>query len=489
MNISILKKIWILAAVVLSLMASIWIALTYYNQQTQEQYNDILQRYIRMNEASIASKELISSLNNYLHSPEPAQKEVLGTSKQKVREAKYEVYKLRNTDNDFELSNYINLMDSLTETVDRTLLLQAEKDTEEAGKTFAEATRISMYISEMTLTLIDKELNTYYPFYQGIMEKSEALKRLGLWLLLLITFLLIMFTYWFSLSITRPLLSLSRAAKELSRGRFDLKIEVQSSDEISFLAKMFERMRVNINNLIMEIQEKAQLEKELQDNKLLLQESQLRSLQSQINPHFLFNTLDTISKKAYLEGSEETSDLLVNVAGLLRYNLKRLNRSVTLYEEVRVLHQYVEIQKARFSERLQFHSEIDESCLHIQVPGLTLQPIIENAVIHAVEPREEGGVILFAIRDETDHVCVVFKDDGPGIPEHIVYSILNEQDVEFSGHSTGIGFSNVVQRLRLFYHVPNVIQIESISGVGTKVILNLPKIRSSENDVQSTDRG
>ncbi|MBO2943500.1 sensor histidine kinase [Paenibacillus sp. F411] len=489
MNISILKKIWILAAVVLSLMASIWIALTYYNQQTQEQYNEILQRYISMNEASIASKELISSLNNYLHSSETAQKEVLGTSKQKIHEAKYEVYKLRNADNEFELSNYIHMMDSLAEAADRTLVLQAEKDTEEVGQTFAEATRISMYISEMTLTLINKELNTYYPFYQGIMEKSEALKRLGLWLLLLITFLLIIFTYWFSLSITRPLLSLSRAAKELSQGRFDLKIEVQSSDEISFLAKMFERMRVNINNLIIEIQEKAQLEKELRDNKLLLQESQLRSLQSQINPHFLFNTLDTISKKAYLEGSEETSDLLVNVAGLLRYNLKRLNRSVTLYEEVRVINQYIEIQKARFSERLHFHSEIDESCMHIQIPGLTLQPIIENAITHAVEPRELGGVIQFRIRDETDYVCVIIEDDGPGIPEHLIHSILNEQEIEVSSHSTGIGFSNVVQRLRLFYHISNVIVIQSTSGAGTKVILNLPKIRGSENDVQNTGRG
>ncbi len=135
---------------------------------------------------------------------------------------------------------------------------------------------------------------------------------------------------------------------------------------------MFDRMRLNINNLISEIQQKAELEKELQQNKLLLQESQLLSLQSQINPHFLFNTLDTLSKKAYMEGSEETSDLLASVAGLLRYNLKRLDRSVTLYEEVNVLRQYMEIQKARFTERLRFTEEIDESCLYVQVPGLNL---------------------------------------------------------------------------------------------------------------------
>ncbi|MGG1877153.1 sensor histidine kinase [Paenibacillus campinasensis] len=488
MKMSIQHKIWLLAAVVLVIMASIWAALTYYNQQTQDQYNNILQRYIQMNDASIASKELVAALNNYLVTPAQEQRALLQEAIDHIRQSKYEMYRLRNTDNDAELSSVVHLMDSLVETTDRTLLLRSENDPEATSTTFAEATRLSLYISEMTLTLIDKELNTYNPFYRGIIERTEALKQLGVWLLLLITFLLAVFTYWFSHSITRPLLSLSRAAKEISRGRFDLRIEVNSNDEISFLAKMFERMRVNINNLIMEIQEKAQLEKELQQSRLLLQESQLRSLQSQINPHFLFNTLDTISKKAYLEGSEETSDLLVNVAELLRYNLKRLNRSVTLYDEVRVLHQYIEIQTARFAERLQFQADIDERCLYIQLPGLTLQPLIENAVIHAVEPREEGGIIRFIVKDEAEHVRVVIEDDGPGIPEAKIRSIVAGVDTGSGGHSTGIGFSNVVQRLKLFYQGADVIHIKSAQGAGTTIILTLPK-RGNEEHVQSSDCG
>ena len=486
---SIQKKIWVLVIVVLSIMAAIWIALTFYNQKTQDQYNDILQRYLRMNEATLASQQLVAALNDYLLSPTPERLERLQASKENMGRTKIEADRLRNADNDFELSNYVHMIDSLIETTDRSLLFQSENDAEAAANAFAEATRISMYISEMTLTLIDKELKTYDRFYRGIIEQSEALKRLGIWLLLLITLLLMLFTYWFSSSITRPVLTLIQAAKELSRGRFDLKIEVQSNDEISFLAKMFDRMRININNLILEIQEKAQLEKELQQSKLLLQESQLRSLQSQINPHFLFNTLDTISKKAYLEGSEETSDLLVNVAGLLRYNLKRLDRSVTLYDEVRVLQQYIEIQKARFSERLKFDTDIDVSCLHVQIPGLTLQPIVENAVIHAVEPREEGGTVRFRVIDGPERVTVEIEDDGPGISASTVKEIIEGNAVETESHSTGIGFSNVVKRLRLFYGVPDVLDIESAVGAGTKVILKLPKTRGNEAYVQSADRG
>lgn len=479
---SIQRKIWTLAAIVLFIMIAIWVTLTYYNQKTQDQYNDILQRYLRMSEVTGASQQTVTALNNYRNKPTEANLGLLDRSKEQLRRARLDVIDLRNADNDFAITNYMNLIDSLLETTDRSLLFQSEKESEDSENAFNEATRISKYISEMTLTLIDTELRTYDRFYRGIIEQSAELKKLGVWLLLTITLLMLLFTYGFSLSITRPIQKLTQAAKELSRGRFDLKVEVKSNDEISFLAKMFERMRININNLISEIQQKAQLEHELQQNKLLLQESQLRSLQSQINPHFLFNTLDTLSKKAYLEGSEETSDLLASVAGLLRYNLKRLDRSVTLYEEVKVLRQYMEIQKARFTDRLRFETDIDDTCLHVQIPGLTLQPIVENAVIHAVEPSEDGGTIRFSLRDDgEDRVTVEIADDGPGMPELKVRQILEEHQVEAEGHSTGIGFSNVVRRLRLFYGMDDVIEIAS-GPKGTTVVLHIPKTRRFDSD-------
>ncbi|WP_276355477.1 sensor histidine kinase [Cohnella caldifontis] len=477
---SIQKKIWSLAGIVLFIMVAIWMTLTYYNRQTLEQYNGILQRYLRLNEVTNASQQTVAELNNYLLLPNSNRLGQLESGRERLRRAKIDILDLRNGENDFALTNYANLIDSLLEATDRSLMFQSEKETEDSSLAFTEATRISKYISDMTLTLLDTDLKTYDRFYRGIIEKSTALTQLGVWLLLTITFLLLIFTYLFSLSITRPVRKLTQAAKELSRGRFDLRVEVASNDEISFLAKMFERMRININNLIQEIQQKAQLEKELQQSKLLLQESRLRSLQSQIHPHFLFNTLDTLSKKAYLEGAEETSDLLASVAGLLRYNLRRLDRAVSLSEEVGVLRQYVEIQKARFSDRLQFRAEIDESCLHVRIPGLTLQPIVENAVIHAVEPKEEGGVIVFRIEGGPDRVTIEIADDGPGIPAERIERMLEGGDAGPEGHSTGIGFGNVVQRLRLFYGMDDVIGIVSENGKGTKVVLTIPRTGSAE---------
>ncbi|WP_458118597.1 sensor histidine kinase [Paenibacillus sp. Z6-24] len=487
--IGIQRKIWTLTAVVMFIMVVIWITLTYYNQKTQEQYNDILQRYLYMNEVTTASQQMVTSLNHYLLTPTEANLSSLRSKEHKLRNARWSVALLRNGQNDFALTSYVNLIDSLIESAERSVMFQTEKETEDSAQAFSEATRISRYISEMTLKLLDMDINTYERSYREMIAQSSAFKQLGVLILLTMTFLLLLFTYWFSLSITRPVEQLTRAAQELAKGRFDLQVKVQSTDEISFLARMFEHMRININNLIIEIQQKAQLESELQRNKLLLRESQLRSLQSQINPHFLFNILDTLSKKAYMEGAEETSDLLVNVAGLLRYNLKRLDRAVTLYDEVKVMQQYMEIQKARFTDRLHLQTDIDTDCLYVPIPGLTLQPIIENAIIYAVEPSEQGGTIRVSIQDSNEYVKIEIADDGPGMSSERIQQILEEQPVENEGQSTGIGFSNVVQRLHLFYGTADVVDIQSIPGQGVRVIIKIPKKGRMETNDEAADRG
>lgn len=482
------RKIWLLVSVMLLIMGIIWMMLTYYNQQTQEQTNTILQRYLRMNEVTIASQKIITDLNNYLLDPSEVHKAQIEKSIKTIEEVQQDVAKLRNEENAFSVTNYIYLIDSLVETTNRSILFSEEQELEGSTNEFNEANRISLYISEMTLTILDRELKTYNLFYREIINQSEELKRLGIWILLLVTAVLLLATYWFSLSITKPVHQLTKAANELAQGRFNQKIIVESSDEIAFLAQTFDEMRININDLILEIQQKAQLEHELQQSKLLLKESQLRSLQSQINPHFLFNTLNTLSKKAYLDGAEETSDLLVSVAGLLRYNLKRIDRSVTLYEEVLVLNQYMEIQKARFTDRLQFRETIDESCLHVNIPGLTLQPIIENAVIHAIEPEENGGTISFRILRDGSWIIIEIEDSGKGISQEKIDQLLNGQMNANEGHSTGIGFQNVVKRLHLFYGMENLVSIESKEGIGTKVIVQIPETREELSD-ETFNRG
>jgi sensor histidine kinase YesM len=484
MNNTIQKKIIGLSSGVVCVMAVIWVFLTYYNQQSIEQYNRSLQRYMQINDVSRLSQQSVTALNNYLVSPSDVNSQTYSTSKAELQRIQAGISGLRNQNNGFLLQNYEGMIGSLLEAMDLTMMFHKQGDLANMASQFTEATKISQYVSETTLEMISKEMTTYDSFYKNIIQQSDSLKALGFWLLALVSFLLILFSYWFSKSIIRPIQTLTIAARELSRGKFDTDIEVNSSDEIAFLARTFDRMRISINNLFQEIQQKAQLERDLQESKLLLRESQLRSLQSQINPHFLFNTLNTLSKKAYMEGAEQTSDLIANVAGLLRYNLRRLDAAVSVSDEVNVLLQYMDIQKARFTGRLKFTREIDESCLSVKLPSLTLQPIIENAVIHAVEPREEGGTIALRIKDRGDHITMEIEDDGAGMDEAKIARIVSEEsEAEPQGHSTGIGLSNVIRRLKLFYGETDVIQIASSPEQGTLVTLTLPKERRTEEHV------
>jgi sensor histidine kinase YesM len=471
------QKIITLSVIVVFIMAVIWTILTYYNQKSLEQYNEILQRYLRMNEVSMNSQESVTNLNNYLLAPSDERMILLTDSVQHVKEIRLQLNELQDQENSFTLTNYKNMIGSLIESIDLTVMMHKQSNRPARNSYFIEATKISKYISETTLTLVSQELRTYDQFYRNIIEQSANLKRLGFSMMSLISILMVLFSYYFAKGITRPIKQLTFAARELSRGRFDLEIEVNSNDEIAFLARTFDRMRININNLILEIQQKAQLESDLQESKLLLRESQLKSLQSQINPHFLYNTLNTLSKKAYLEGSKETSDLIANVAGLLRYNLKRIDREVTLGEEVNIILQYMDIQKARFTDRLHFQLDADENCYSIKLPGMTLQPIIENAVHYAIEPREEGGTIRMTIKDTDSRVEVLIVDDGEGMEVDKVQHILSElqESSDMEGHSTGIGLSNVIRRLRLLYGREDVIEIISEPGVGTSITLLLPK--------------
>jgi len=485
------RKIMSLSVIVLFIMVIIWVVLTYYNQKTQEQYNEVLQRYLRMNEITNLSQQSVADLNVYLSQPSATTKSAFNGATARLLNAKAGLSTLRTANNSFTLTNYMHMIESLVEAEQLSVMFQGQNNNELSSARFEEATRIHTYISETTLSLIDQDLKTYDRFYRDIMVQSSMLKRLGIWLLTFLTVTLLLFAYWFSRSITRPIQQLTVAARELARGKFDNRIEIRSNDEISFLARTFDRMRVNINGLISEMQQKAQLELELQESRLLLKESQLRSLQSQINPHFLFNTLDTLSKKAYLDGSEETSDLIASVAGLLRYNLRRLDRSVTLAEELNVVLKYIEIQQARFTDRLTFRQQIDHTLLDVRMPCLTLQPIIENAVIHAVEPLEEGGTIIFRVMKEGDSVRIEVEDSGEGMAPELAKRIVEEQTLEEPaaiGHSTGIGFSNVVRRLRLFTGRDDVIEIVSVVPHGTKISLKIPLAGRREELAEAHDR-
>jgi sensor histidine kinase YesM len=253
--------------------------------------------------------------------------------------------------------------------------------------------------------------------------------------------------------------------------------------EFDILSEAFSTMIRNIKSHINSLKETAELEKKIRDDemKLLKYEnalklSQLKVLQSQINPHFLFNTLNCINQTAIKEDALKTEGLIRSVSGILRYSLSMMNRNATLEEEVNIVKQYMFIQQSRYEERIKFTLNINADLTKVKVPGMTLQPFVENAFIHGIEPKEEGGTIDIDIYEKEDEYIVLIEDNGCGIEEETLNKIISEEaGQEHIGHTTGMGIKSVVERLELMYDEKNMFKIESKKGEGTKIYLEIPR--------------
>ncbi len=221
--------------------------------------------------------------------------------------------------------------------------------------------------------------------------------------------------------------------------------------------------------LIEEIKVRTELEEALKF-------MELKALQSQVNPHFLFNTLTTIAGVALFEDAEETNDLLQAMSRLLRYSLRMIGQSVSLSEELNNVDDYLAIQRVRFGSRIAVDIRVNENTLTTQIPVLTLQPIVENAIIHGLESLEEGHLSLTADR-EGEYVVIKVSDNGVGIARERLQQLAeNKADSTGRSHTTGIGLSNVHKRLQHFFGVSCGCIIESELGQGTCIILTIPFI-------------
>lgn len=441
------------------------------SNELTNKYDDSFQRFLLFNSISQKSDELYGLTKIYVLEPDEEnavkyfeKKNELQTEMEKLADALY--YK-----EEIKIINYINLIETFIHESELTIGFVLREDIEHYTNRLEEARVAAGYIQESALELIDVELTAYQLFYKDLQVRNGYFMTFIIFLFLTTIALAVFFALWFSHGITSPLNKLSRAAKEVAKGDLVGKpIEIQSNDELGLLGDAFNHMRSNIHGLVKEIKDQSELDQ-------LLKEMELKHLQNQINPHFLFNTLNTISKMAYLEDAHSTSRLIDSVAALLRHSLGEIDQKVTLKDEVNIVEDYFRIQKTRFSERIQFVTKIDETCLGIEIPRLTLQPLVENAFIHGIEGREEGGIITIQVEQTTDYVIIEVSDDGEGIEPKKIEQLLSLDRASDDpiGHSTGIGLTNVIRRLQLFYKKTDVVEIESEKGYWTTVRLRLPK--------------
>lgn len=238
--------------------------------------------------------------------------------------------------------------------------------------------------------------------------------------------------------------------------------------------QMIHIIQEELHNKNIELMEEVKLRSEVEAS---LKEADLKALQAQINPHFLFNVLNTIGRLALIEGAEKTQEMIYSFSDMMRYTLKKeKNNVVTLKEEMEHVQNYLSIQKMRLGNRLNYTVEVDQLAEDVLCPFMTVQPFVENAIIHAIEPNAKGGNLTITAQLLKEMAVLKIVDNGKGMPKDKIQKILNgTYESDSRQKNTGIGINNANKRLMYYYGVKHGVQIKSGLNNGTEIIINIPR--------------
>lgn len=279
-------------------------------------------------------------------------------------------------------------------------------------------------------------------------------------------------TYHFGQRIYRFRTQMQKA----SEGNFALEEKLGGNDEISELYDYLGVMILDIQRLLADIyQEKIHAEQ----LKTKQKDAEFKMLTSQINPHFLYNTLETIRMKALINKQYEIEELVSHLAKILKSAIRAGENDVTVQSEIELVECYLKIQQYRFSNKIQYHIEVDEEIEQYKILSLILQPVVENAIIHGLEGKEEAGYIDIDVSRDEEALVFTVEDDGIGIEEGKLSEIRKEL---YSNRLKGehIGICNVQYRIHLKYGEQYGITIHSKEGIGTKVEIRLPACKEEK---------
>lgn len=261
-----------------------------------------------------------------------------------------------------------------------------------------------------------------------------------------------------------------RHVKRMKNQDFELIHDQEYQDEIGQLTSEFNRMTKKINDLINDV---LLVNIQNKDLEIKRNRAQLSALQSQINPHFLFNALETIRMRSLMKDERETAKIIHNMAKIFRNSLTWGKDFVSVRDEVNLITSFLEIQKYRFGDKLNYQIYIDETAEDCKIPNMSILPFIENASIHGIEPLKENGEISVSISLYADTVTCVIKDNGAGITEEkrkqLLASLENEEDIR-----ENVGIKNVYYRLKLYYPDQFYFNIDSHLDYGTTITIQLP---------------
>lgn len=290
-----------------------------------------------------------------------------------------------------------------------------------------------------------------------------------LFLLLFFLTVLVVINSYISSRVSNPILELEKSVKQLEEGNLDTSIEIQGFYEVRHLGTAIKNMAVRIRQLMADIVEEHESKRK----------SELDTLQSQINPHFLYNTLDIIVWMIENERKSEAVKAVTALARFFRISLSKGKSIITVEDELEHVRNYLTIQKMRYKNRFEYTIDAQEGTTHLISIKLILQPLVENAIYHGMEFMDGDGEIEITVRQVEKVLCIRLRDNGPGMPPDVVQSLLAGNH-PVSRRGSGIGVKNVSERIQLYFGKEYGLEILSEPDRGTEIIITMPAVDYDE---------
>lgn len=359
------------------------------------------------------------------------------------------------------------------------VLRMEEKDPDYIGKLY-EVYDMQGYLREYARTLMTYTIEDGNEIYQkrvpGLISVPLAVILFGLVLLCGMLELAALMNQ----TIISPVMELVKASQKIAANDFFAEdVKVQNQDELGELVRAFNKMKYATGEYILALEEKRKTLDLLHEEEMKklgaekrLEMIKLELLKNQINPHFLFNTLNVIGGMANLEDAGTTEKMIKALSSLFRYNLKTPEAEVPLAKELKVVADYMYLQQMRFGGRISYEMECLVNEELVMVPTFTFQPLVENAIIHGLSPKEEGGRIRIRVWQKKKRLYITVGDNGIGMDTEKLERLRNQLRLEEDGQ-VGIGLGNIYKRICAMYQESRV-EVYSKKGAGTVIAIELP---------------
>jgi len=367
-------------------------------------------------------------------------------------------------------------------TVEHTINAKRGRDVEQYSAYYENACEKYNVVETFIYSLNNERFRSNNQNYQVLLTSLQYLETINIIMLIVASGLDVFLMSLFTGTLIGPLRNLSEAARKVSDGDFDVIVEpYEGGDEIGILSRTFAQMLESIKRYVVQIRESVKKESAMKERELMMEgqmkDAQLKYLQAQINPHFLFNTLNAGAQLAMLEGADKTTVFIDNMAKFFRYNISKLDEDTTLGDEIKLVDNYIYILNVRFAGEIHYKKDIDEEIEDISMPSMILQPIVENAVNYGIRDIDREKIIELSCTRNDEYVEISVWDNGKGMEQKKIEEVLSGEYVpdRTASHSNGVGLGNVMGRLELYFGKKALFDMRSDGlDMGTEVIVRIP---------------